>query len=320
MKKSTLDKYTLGNLLVSIKRRLSGNRSGSISLGHKQASHSANKIMRNFLKNKEVIYASNTQSIFKNSSIDMGTIKSKKSFSMNRWIFNYAFVALSLLVGSVQVQAQCPTSATLTLGDRPCGATATGSATVAVSGGSGTFTYSWTKDGVSYAASPSSAPTNLSAGVYIVTVTDPVNSCSVVSSSLTVSSAVSISLVSAAQNASILCNGQSTASVSGIIQGGTAPRTLQLTKTTTSTIYSSSTPTANLGGGQFSFEVTGLPAGIYSVLVFDGVSSCVASGSGNITISEPTAISATSTPVDACYGLTNGSISVSASGGTGAYT
>ena len=84
--------------------------------------------MQNKINNTEAKVASGKQIIFKNSSSDMGTIKTKKSFGMNRWILNYAFVALSFLslivVPSFNAFSQCPgpaiTAVSLTIDDRPC--------------------------------------------------------------------------------------------------------------------------------------------------------------------------------------------------------
>lgn len=54
---------------------------------------------------------------------------------------------------SVALTPNTISSVTLTLGLRPCGATATGSATVVVSGGVAPYSYSWTRNTIAYAAS-----------------------------------------------------------------------------------------------------------------------------------------------------------------------
>jgi hypothetical protein len=204
------------------------------------------------------------------------------------------------------------TAVSLTLGDRPCGSTASGSALVNITGGIVT-SYSWTRNGVAYAATPDTLPTNLTAANpgYIVTVADACGN-SLSSAALVMANAPTIAIAGTpVQNATIACNGASTASITGVIQGGSSPRTFQVTHTGTNQTYSSSAPTGSPAAGQFAFEVTGLPAGTYSVQVFDGVSSCLVNGSSNITISEPAAITASTTPVGACFGQSNGSITVS---------
>jgi hypothetical protein len=243
------------------------------------------------------------------------------STSQKTDVSGYALMAYntpkSTAGSSVALPPNTIANVTLTLGLRPCGATATGSATVAVSGGVAPYSYSWTRNGVAYAAAPSNAPTNLLAGDYIVTVTDA-NSSSLASSSLHVENALVLTLVGTATHTPILCHG-GTSIVSGTTQGGYAPRTFQLTNTSTNAVFSTVTPTGNIGSTQFSFQISGVPAGTYTVTAFDGTSSCLAT-SPNITISEPAVLSATATPVSGCAGLSNGSISVSASGGTAPYS
>ena len=71
-------------------------------------------------------------------------------------------------------------------------------------------------------------------------------------------------------------------------------------------------------GGQTSASIASQCAGSYDVSVTDanGCSSSTVSA----TIGEPTAITVTSTPVDASCGNNNGSVTISASGGTSGYT
>jgi hypothetical protein len=213
------------------------------------------------------------------------------------------------------------TQVALAVDDRPCGNTATGSATISLTGGDAPYTYTWTLNGSAFTASPASAPTNLSAGTYVVTVTDACNN-QVASNSISVTSAPSLSLnssVTPAQNATIACNGDQTASITAEIQGGTAPRTLTVTNTGTGTSYSSSTPTGPPSLGSFPYEVTGLPAGTYTVTASDGTSSCEDTYS-NVVISEPTALAQTNLVTDACFGTSTGSIDVTVTGGTAPYT
>ncbi|MDA9881335.1 hypothetical protein N9C33_00900, partial [Crocinitomicaceae bacterium] len=209
------------------------------------------------------------------------------------------------------------TQVVLAVDDRPCGNTATGSATISLTGGDAPFTYTWTLNGSAFTASPASAPTNLSAGTYVVTVTDGCGN-QVASNSISVTSAPTLSLnssVTPAQNATIACNGDETASITAEIQGGTAPRTLTVTNTGTGTSYSSSTPTGPPSLGSFPYEVTGLPAGTYTVTASDGTSSCEDTYN-SVVISEPALYAVSVSAIDAtvCTGL-NGQFTLSGTAG-----
>ncbi|MDB2479585.1 hypothetical protein N9W67_01725, partial [Crocinitomicaceae bacterium] len=209
------------------------------------------------------------------------------------------------------------TQVVLAVDDRPCGNTATGSATISLTGGDAPYTYTWTLNGSAFTASPASAPTNLAAGTYVVTVTDGCGN-QVASNSISVTSAPTLSLnssVTPAQNVIIACNGDQTASITAEIQGGTAPRTLTVTNTGTGTSYSSSTPTGPPSLGSFPYEVTGLPAGTYTVTASDGTSSCEDTYS-SVVISEPALYTVSVSAVDAtvCNGL-NGQFTLSGTAG-----
>ncbi|HNP99253.1 MAG TPA: hypothetical protein PKK99_09370, partial [Bacteroidia bacterium] len=97
-----------------------------------------------------------------------------------------------------------------------------------------------------------------------------------------------------------LCNGGNTGSIDLTVSGGTSP-------------YSYS-----WSGGQTTEDLTGLLAGTNSVTVTDA-NGCTTTASATIT--EPTAISLSTTQVDvSCNGGNNGSIDLSVSGGTPGYT
>lgn len=210
------------------------------------------------------------------------------------------------------------TAVTLAVNQQPCGSSATGSATVTLTGGIAT-NYAWTKGGVSYTATPSNAPTNLNAGTYIVNVTDACGN-TIASNSVTISNVASLSISNVSQTGTILCNGLSTGAITGTITGGgTAARVLTVTNTTTSQAYSSQTPTSGSAATGYTYTVSNLPAGTYTVVASSTVSSCTATAS-NVTISQPAAIAPNGTPTAACYGLSNGSIAASATGGTAPYT
>ena len=172
--------------------------------------------------------------------------------------------------------------------DATCG-NANGSVDLTVTGGTGAYTYSWTGGATTQDRS------GLAAGTYTVTVTDA-NACTkTISATLTSSGGPSLTET----HKDVLCKGGSTGSIDISVSGGTSPFT-----------YS-------WNGGQTTQDRSNLAVGTYTVTVTDA-NSCTATKSVNIT--EPTALSLTETHVDATCGNSNGSIDLSVTGGTGAYT
>jgi hypothetical protein len=175
-----------------------------------------------------------------------------------------------------------------------CNGGSNGSATVTPSGGQVPYSYSWAPSGGTAATA-----TGLSAGTYIVTVTDA-NSCTA-TRNFTITQPTSISTATVAQT-NVSCNGGTNGSAS-------------------------LTPSGGAGGYSYSWApsggtaatATGLSAGTYIVTVTDA-NSCTATR--NFTITQPTSIStATAAQTNvSCNGGTNGSASVTPSGGAGGYT
>ena len=164
----------------------------------------------------------------------------------------------------------------------------TGSASITASGGTGAYTYSWSTGATS---SVISSPL---AGAYSATVTDANNCTSVKGVIITQPSA----LITSTTITNVACNG-GTGSATIAASGGTGAYT-----------YSWST------GATTSFISTVL-AGAYSATVTDA-NSCTSLKSAVIT--QPSAlITSTTLANPACNGST-GSATISASGGTGAYT
>ncbi|MCU0433034.1 MAG: PKD domain-containing protein [Bacteroidia bacterium] len=178
-----------------------------------------------------------------------------------------------------------------------CYGNCTGSATATVTGGTGPYTYSWAPSG-------GNAPTatGLCAGTYTINVTDA-NGCT---GNRTFTITQPPQLTNTFTQTSVLCNGGNTGSASVTASGGTPGYTFSWSPAVTNTT-SGSTNTA-----------TGLSAGTYVCTITD-LNGCTSTRT--ITITQPPALANTFTQVNVlCNGGNTGSASVTASGGTPAYT
>lgn len=183
-------------------------------------------------------------------------------------------------------------SLTTTSNAAACG-NSNGSATVSVIGGTSGYTYSWNTTPVQTTASA----TNIPSGNYTVTVTDA-HSCTATASVSVTGTAGPATSISNQVNVS--CNGAATGSATVTVNGGTAPFGYAWSPS-----------------GGSAANATGLSAGTYTVTVTDA-NGCVTSS--NCTITEPSAISLSSSSTDATCGNANGSTSVNATGGTSGYS
>lgn len=232
------------------------------------------------------------------------------SYAWNTVPAQNSSTASGLIAGNYTVTVtdanNCAQTASVTISEPPaitlttsstnatCGGAANGTATVSASGGNGPYSYGWNTTPVQSTATA----TGLAAGTYTVTVTDN-NGCSQ-TASVTVIQPGTLNL--SATTINVLCNGASTGSATVTVSGGTPGYT-----------YSWNTSPV-----QTTATATGLSANTYTVIVTDA-NSC--SQSLNVTITEPTAISLTTTVNNVtCNGLSNGSTTVSASGGSPGYT
>lgn len=172
-----------------------------------------------------------------------------------------------------------------------CGA-ANGFAEASGSGGTPGYSYAWSPGG-----NTSSVLTGLLPGVYTATITD-INNCSVVQTATVNATPV---VTSTLDVSNVTCNGFANGSATMSASGGVAPYTVTWLP-------------ANLN----SYVINGLPPGSYSVTVSD-TKNC---GTVNtFTVTEPTALilGLSSTSVS-CFGQSSGSATVTASGGSPAYT
>jgi hypothetical protein len=193
---------------------------------------------------------------------------------------------------SVTIAEPALLTATIDKTDALCSQANNGTATVIPSGGTGTYTYSWSPSGGTAATA-----TGLSPNTYSVTVTDA-NGCSI-TKNFTIGTTNTLVASTAQTNA--LCNGSSTGSASVIASGAPGPFTYVWSPS-----VSSSDTAANLSAGNYSVTIT-------------SANGC--SIVKNFTITEPSAINITPSQTNVtCNGGSNGSASVTVTGGTGTYT
>ncbi|MFI5150511.1 MAG: T9SS type A sorting domain-containing protein [Bacteroidia bacterium] len=173
-----------------------------------------------------------------------------------------------------------------------CGAS-NGSAAVSVTGGTGTYTYSWNTT----PSQTTSSISNLPSGNYTVLVTDS-NGCGKTAVA-TVGSAGGLTATTTQTNVS--CHGGSNGTALVAASGGTTP-------------YSYSWSTFPV---QTTASITGLPAGTYYVSVKDGAGCSFTS---TVIITQPPVLSATVTHTNVnCDGGSDGTATVTPAGGKPAY-
>ncbi|MBK8847549.1 MAG: hypothetical protein IPO27_13815 [Bacteroidetes bacterium] len=166
-----------------------------------------------------------------------------------------------------------------------------GSIDVTATGGTPAYTYVW-NDG-----DTNEDRTNLSAGTYTVTVTDA-NGCTE-EATFTINEPGCNEVVSGVV-IDVLCNGGTDASIDVTVTGANG------------------TVTYLWNDGNTNEDRTGLAAGTYTVTATDAA-GCIETGT--FTVTEPAVLSMNGTPTDVTTnGGNNGSIDVTATGGTPAYT
>ncbi len=173
-----------------------------------------------------------------------------------------------------------------------CGAN-TGGATVTATGGTSTYTYSWAPSG---ATTP--VASNLGPGNNTVTVTDGNGCVATAVANISTTSGPTLSIVA---QTSVSCFGGNNGTATVSATGGTGPYTYSWTP-------------GNLTGA----TQNSLSAGVYTVTVKDA-NQCA--GTATVSIIQPTAgVTGTISTTPTGCGTSVGSATVTASGGTPAYT
>ena len=167
-----------------------------------------------------------------------------------------------------------------------------GTITLTANGGTAPYSYNW-GGGIT-----TQNRNGLSAGTYTATITDN-NGCSTTASASITQPLTALSATTASSNVS--CNGGNNGTITLTANGGTAPYTY------------------NWGGGITTQNRNGLGAGTYTATITDN-NGCRTTASATIT--QPlTALSATTASSNvSCNGGNNGTITLTANGGTAPYT
>ncbi|UUF13557.1 MULTISPECIES: T9SS type A sorting domain-containing protein [Flavobacterium] len=193
---------------------------------------------------------------------------------------------------TVTISEPSALSVTSSKTDVSCNGGTNGSATVNVTGGTGAYTYSWAPSG-----GTATTATGLSAGTYTATITDA-NGCTTTQSVIIAQPTI---LAATTSKTDVSCNGGNNGSATVTATGGTGAYT-----------YSWSP------SGGTAATATGLSAGTYTATITDA-NGCTTTQS--VTIAQPTILAATISKTDvSCNGGTNGTATVTATGGTAPYT
>ncbi len=165
-----------------------------------------------------------------------------------------------------------------------------GFASVTTAGGTGTYTYTWSN------GATTSSIINLPSNIYTVTVTDSNGCTQTASANVSNTNGGMASIV----GTDVSCFGGNNGTATAIMTGGTGPYTYSWTN------------------GPTTQQFNNLTIGQYTVTVTDA-NGCTSQAT--VTITQPSALGLQTSSINLnCFGANNGSASVTATGGTGAYT
>jgi gliding motility-associated-like protein len=177
-----------------------------------------------------------------------------------------------------------------------------GSVDINVTGGTGNYTYTWTKNGAAFAGSQDIS--NLGPGNYTVSVTD-IKNCGPKTASFTITEPPLL-VVSLINKTDVVCFGDATAAINVNVSGGVP--------SVSGYNFAWTGPNGFTSSNQ---NLSGIIAGTYNLIVTDN-QSC--SKNLTVTISQSTEIKITySNTAILCYGANNASITTSISGGIPPY-
>ena len=182
-----------------------------------------------------------------------------------------------------------------------------GAIDISVTGGTGTYTFTWTKDNIPYATTEDIV--NLHPGTYSVTVSD-VNNCGPKTTNFTITEPPVLA-VSLSNKTDILCYGAATGSINVTVTGG---RPIEISPGVFDYTYAWSGPSGFTSSSQ---NLNNIQAGAYTLIVTDN-SGCTQNLSVILTQPTPTVITAATTEIS-CYGANNASITLTITGGTAPY-